>query len=263
MDQSEIEQLFTRYNYKCLDERLRGKMKLRLDSYHGDYSMVSLFVDDRLYKFFSFEEIVGYDYSLFIYAVQNSLQSRYEKAISVPIENREVYSGPELIAALKSYLAAKEPKDADRTNPLIFMFYLLDKRTDISAIDEKSICHKWLAELYQFRLSGTMPKDFYERKKVVLDFASCNDFGDMYREMRIKMKWFLCYGENLDALWDILTGLYYYGDDFIIKRKRTHTYTEYGRTIDYTQTIDKVCEIFGEAALEKSGEMTVTIEYMD
>ena len=66
-----------------------------------------------------------------------------------------------------------------------------------------------------------------------------------------------------NALWDILTGLYYYGDDFIIKRKRTHTYTEYGRTIDYTQTIDKVCEIFGEAALEEYSEMTVTIEYMD
>ncbi len=42
---------------------------------------------------------------------------------------------------------------------------------------------------------------------VTLDFAPCRDRASLYAELRRKMAWQSWYGENLDALWDILTGL--------------------------------------------------------
>lgn len=42
---------------------------------------------------------------------------------------------------------------------------------------------------------------------VTLDFAPCRDRAALYAELRRKMAWQDWYGENLDALWDVLTGL--------------------------------------------------------
>lgn len=49
---------------------------------------------------------------------------------------------------------------------------------------------------------------------VTLDFAPCRDRASLYAELRRKMAWQDWYGENLDALWDILTGLPHEGTRF-------------------------------------------------
>ena len=51
---------------------------------------------------------------------------------------------------------------------------------------------------------------------VFLDFSSCADISDLYSELRRKMYLADWYGENLDALHDILTGLPHRGSRFII-----------------------------------------------
>ena len=55
-----------------------------------------------------------------------------------------------------------------------------------------------------------------KRTVVTLDFRPCRYISQIYQEMRLKMKWDEDYGENLSALWDILWGMPYYGDDFLI-----------------------------------------------
>ncbi len=49
---------------------------------------------------------------------------------------------------------------------------------------------------------------------VELDFSACVDRAGLYRELRQKMLWQDWYGENLDALHDVLTGLPHLGERF-------------------------------------------------
>ena len=51
---------------------------------------------------------------------------------------------------------------------------------------------------------------------VLLDFSWCAEIPDLYRELRDKMAWEPWYGENLDALYDILTGLPHKGRRFVL-----------------------------------------------
>lgn len=51
---------------------------------------------------------------------------------------------------------------------------------------------------------------------VTLDFSACCERAELYAELRSKMAWKPWYGENLDALWDILTGLEHEGKHFRI-----------------------------------------------
>ena len=51
---------------------------------------------------------------------------------------------------------------------------------------------------------------------VFLDFSACADIPALYGELRSKMAWEPWYGENLDALYDILTGLPHAGRHFVI-----------------------------------------------
>ena len=51
---------------------------------------------------------------------------------------------------------------------------------------------------------------------VTLDFSSCMSKAELYAVLRREMNWQEWYGENLDALWDILTGLPHRGKSFII-----------------------------------------------
>jgi len=52
---------------------------------------------------------------------------------------------------------------------------------------------------------------------VFLDFSECADIPALYRELREKMAWADWYGENLDALYDVLTGLEHKGSRFVLK----------------------------------------------
>lgn len=50
---------------------------------------------------------------------------------------------------------------------------------------------------------------------VLLDFSDCTGKNALYKELRKKMAWEDWYGENLDALYDILTGLPHKGRRFV------------------------------------------------
>ena len=51
---------------------------------------------------------------------------------------------------------------------------------------------------------------------VFLDFSGCGTISELFSELRHKMAWEDWYGENLDALYDILTGLPHRGTSFVI-----------------------------------------------
>ena len=51
---------------------------------------------------------------------------------------------------------------------------------------------------------------------VFVDFRLCADIPALYRELRDKLRWEDWYGENLDALYDVLTGLPHRGSRFVL-----------------------------------------------
>lgn len=55
-----------------------------------------------------------------------------------------------------------------------------------------------------------------EDETITLDFSHCTSRKDLYNELRSRMEWQDWYGETLDALWDILTGLPHKGSSFVI-----------------------------------------------
>jgi RNAse (barnase) inhibitor barstar len=125
--------------------------------------------------------------------------------------------------------------------------------------------HTWLKNVYDLRTLGILPKEYYDRDVVILDFRFCDRDFDPYYVMRREMKWLDYFGDGLDALWDILTGMPFFGDDFIIKRFKKHSYTDKYGEHDYTHTVDGISRVF-ERAIEEYGKytgMTVKIEYCD
>ena len=53
--------------------------------------------------------------------------------------------------------------------------------------------------------------------EVRLDFSGCRSRSELYALMAERMLWQEDYGQNLDALYDILTGLPHYGRSFVIR----------------------------------------------
>lgn len=100
-----------------------------------------------------------------------------------------------------------------------------------------------------------------KRVHVTLDFTVCKYIGELYREMRTKMEWDDDFGENLSALWDILRGMPYKGDDFTIIRPRQFTGIPHEQNAGFTEYVDKICSIFQRA--ESRGYLTVQIHYTD
>ena len=52
---------------------------------------------------------------------------------------------------------------------------------------------------------------------VFVDFTRSAEIGELYQELRQKLQWEDWYGENLDALYDILTGLPHRGTRFVLR----------------------------------------------
>ena len=77
----------------------------------------------------------------------------------------------------------------------------------------------------------------------LLDFDGCESREALYAVLRRRLGWQDWYGENLDALWDILTGLPHEGDRFTLALPR-----EDGPVRDYAE---KIRAVFGEAENEK------------
>jgi RNAse (barnase) inhibitor barstar len=51
---------------------------------------------------------------------------------------------------------------------------------------------------------------------VTVDFSLCPDIPSLYRVLRERLQWEDWYGENLDALYDVLTGLPHKGERFVL-----------------------------------------------
>ena len=69
---------------------------------------------------------------------------------------------------------------------------------------------------------------------VRLDFSGCQSRSELYDLMAERMLWQEGYGRNLDALYDILTGLPHYGRSFIIRLPDADTpvYGYAGRVVE-------------------------------
>lgn len=89
---------------------------------------------------------------------------------------------------------------------------------------------------------------------MTLDLRDCTDKAGLYQELRQKMGWEDWYGENLDALWDILTGLPHKGRDFTILCAR-----DYGDA-ELTEYVGRLCAVFRDAQAE--GALTVRVEHV-
>ena len=70
--------------------------------------------------------------------------------------------------------------------------------------------------------------------EVRLDFSGCQSRSELYDLMAERMLWQEGYGRNLDALYDILTGLPHYGRSFIIRLPDADTpvYGYAGRVVE-------------------------------
>ena len=77
---------------------------------------------------------------------------------------------------------------------------------------------------------------------VLLDFSRCADIPDLYQELRHKMAWSSWYGENLDALYDVLTGLPHKGRRFVLTMPEDDAPAEVRL---YAQRILKVFKVAG------------------
>lgn len=75
----------------------------------------------------------------------------------------------------------------------------------------------------------------------VFDFADCDSHDELYALLREGMGWPAWYGENLDALWDVLTGLPHDGERFVIALPR-----QAGPVRDYAA---RIRDVFREAEL--------------
>lgn len=59
-------------------------------------------------------------------------------------------------------------------------------------------------------------KSLKDGESVTVDFSACRTRKELYNELRRKMEWEEWYGETLDSLWDILTGMPHKGKRFVI-----------------------------------------------
>ncbi len=130
--------------------------------------------------------------------VKRSDYDSYDLIIGMDDENlwdlRRIFHGdPD--AKLHNFLEYVGRDDDEISDP----WYTRDFSGSLSEIEEA--CYGLLEHL-----SGT----------VFLDFFSCADIPSLYSELRQKMGWEDWYGENLDALSDILTGLPHRGSRFVI-----------------------------------------------
>lgn len=89
-----------------------------------------------------------------------------------------------------------------------------------------------------------------ERKirKFELDFSQCSTWGEVYREIKKKLELPDWCGENLDALWDAVTGMMYTPAQITIGKKTKNS----NLSADVRQIISVLYE-----AEEKYGQITV------
>ncbi len=90
----------------------------------------------------------------------------------------------------------------------------------------------------------------YTIKHFDVDFTNCRYIGELYRELKKKLELPDWCGENLDALWDALTGIMYTPADISVKRTTAWQ--------DIQEYADSIVEVMQEAEA-KYREITVRI----
>lgn len=87
-----------------------------------------------------------------------------------------------------------------------------------------------------------------EIRKFGLDFSECSTWGEVYREIKKKLELPDWCGENLDALWDAVTGMMYTPAQITVNKKVKNNRL----AADVQQIISVLYE-----AEEKYGQITV------
>ena len=78
-------------------------------------------------------------------------------------------------------------------------------------------------------------------KTIRVDFSKCENSEQMHEQLRRALNLPEYYGGNLDALWDVLTGLPHKGKHFIISLPDAES--------DIASYADSICDIFREAGV--------------
>lgn len=89
-----------------------------------------------------------------------------------------------------------------------------------------------------------------EVKKRILDFSECSYIGEIYLAIKSELELPDWFGNNLDALWDAITGIMYTPAEIVIKRA--------AKRKELQSSIDDIISVFCEAE-ETYHEITVLI----
>ena len=90
-------------------------------------------------------------------------------------------------------------------------------------------------------------------KKYILDFSECNYLGEIHQRIQTDLELPDWYGQNLDALWDSITGIMYLPAEItIIFQPQTI------QALQLSEEVDKIITVFKEAANE-FGEIVLNI----
>lgn len=87
-------------------------------------------------------------------------------------------------------------------------------------------------------------------KKSILDFSECSYIGEIYLTIKNELELPEWCGNNLDALWDAITGIMYTPAEIVIKRT--------AKRRELQSSIDDIISVFCEAEKEYH-EITVLI----
>ena len=88
-------------------------------------------------------------------------------------------------------------------------------------------------------------------KECVLDFSECSYIGEVYAIIKKELELPEWCGENLDALWDAVTGMMYTPVNIIIRNT--------SKKESLQQSVDDIITVFREAE-EEYHEITVVIK---
>lgn len=95
---------------------------------------------------------------------------------------------------------------------------------------------------------------YFIPKKRTLDFSKCQYLGELHQVIQQELELPEWYGQNLDALWDSITGIMYVPADITIIYKPETKGSEKLAT-----EVNKIIDVFKEA-VEEYNEITLYVE---
>ena len=95
---------------------------------------------------------------------------------------------------------------------------------------------------------------YFIPKKHVLDFSKCQYLGEIHQMIQQKLELPEWYGQNLDALWDSITGIMYVPADIMIIYKPETKSAE-----KLAPEIGRIISVFKEA-MQEYNEITLHVE---